>query len=195
MARPATGSVIERQGAQGTTFAARFRAYGERQYITLGYSWEGYTRRRADTDLQDILADVRRGIWKPDRPEPTARPADPTFHEFASGWFDDRRHQVAPRTAEDYQWALTNHLLPFFAKHHLSQITIAEVDRYRAAKVREREQTVKRALADRSINSTLKPAGPGARGGRRVRAPPVQPGARPTAPAEREASEADVART
>ena len=155
MARPATGSVIERQGAQGTTFAARFRVCGERQYVTLGYSREGYTRRRAETDLQDILSDVRRGIWKPDRPEPTTRPPDPTFHEFASGWFDDRRHQVAPRTAEDYQWALTNHLLPFFAKHHLSQITIAEVDRYRAAKVREREQTVKRPLADRSINSTL----------------------------------------
>jgi hypothetical protein len=44
---------------------------------------------------------------------------------------------------------------PVLAKHDLSQITIAEVDRDRAAKVRERERTDKRPLADRSINSTL----------------------------------------
>jgi integrase len=156
MARPATGSVVERKGAQGTTFAARFRAYGERQYVTLGHSADGYTLRRAETELENILADVRRGIWKPDPPAPAAPPVDPTFHEFASAWFEDRRHEVAPRTVEDYQWALTNHLLPFFSKHRLSQITIAEVDRYRVAKVREREQSrVKRPLADRSINSTL----------------------------------------
>src|SRR5206468_7622709 len=81
---------------------------------------------------------------------------DPTFHEFASAWFEDRRHEVAPRTVEDYQWALTNHLLPFFAKHRLTQITIAEVDRYRAAKVREREQQlVRRSLSNTSINATL----------------------------------------
>jgi integrase len=156
MARPATGSIIERDGAQGTTYAARFRAYGERQYITLGHSWDGYTRRSAETELQNILADVRRGIWKPDVAEAHTPPADPTFHEFASSWYEDRRHEVAPRTAEAYQWALINHLLPFFAKHRLSQITIAEVDRYRSAKVRERDQLlVTRTLADRSINATL----------------------------------------
>jgi len=156
MARPATGSIVERTSAQGTTFAARFRAYGDRQYVTLGHSTDGYTVRRAETELENILADVRRGIWKPDLPAPQAPPVDPTFHEFASAWFEDRRHEVAPRTVEDYQWALTHHLLPFFAKHRLTQITIAEVDRYRAAKVREREQQlVRRSLSNTSINATL----------------------------------------
>jgi integrase len=156
MARPATGSIVEREGAQGTTYAARFRAYGERQYVTLGHSRDGYTSRRAETELQNIPPDVRRGIWKPEVPEPHTPPADPTFHEFASSWYEDHRHEVAQRTAEDYQWALSNHLLPFFAKHRLSQITIAKVDRYRAAKVREREQRlVGRALSNTSINATL----------------------------------------
>ena len=98
MARPATGSIVERTGAQGTTFAARFRAYGDRQYVTLGHSADGYTLRRAETELENILADVRRGIWKPDAPAPQAPPVDPTFHEFASAWFEHRRHEVAPRT-------------------------------------------------------------------------------------------------
>ena len=68
MARPATGQIVERKGAQGITFAARFRALGQRQYVTLGYSWDGYTRRRAETELDNVLADVRRGRWRPPPP-------------------------------------------------------------------------------------------------------------------------------
>ena len=65
MARAATGQVVERKGKRGITFAARIRAYGERPYVPLGYSWEGYTRREAETELENILADVRRGILAP----------------------------------------------------------------------------------------------------------------------------------
>jgi hypothetical protein len=50
-------------------------------------------------------------------------------------------------------------LLPFFAKHRLSDITVEEVDRYRRAKVREREQL---AVSPRHIDVTDKR-------GRRVR--------------------------
>jgi integrase len=42
-------------------------------------------------------------------------------------------------TFEDYRWALTHHLLPFFAKNRVSQITKQEVDRYKTTKIRERE--------------------------------------------------------
>jgi integrase len=157
VARQTTGQVVERNGKRGVTYAARVRAYGQRHYLSLGYSWEGYNRRRADTELQNILADIRRGTWQPPQPEPAPTPAqDPTFHEFASQWFEARRHEVSTRSVEDYKWALTRHLLPFFKDHRLSQITIAEVDRYRTGKVREREQrTEGRALANSSINETL----------------------------------------
>ena len=157
MAPQATGQIIERNGKQGITYATRVRAYGQRHYISLGYSWEGMTRRQAEVERQNILADVRRGIWKPPEKEPAVLPAaDPTFHEFASQWFESRRHEVAPRTIEDYGWALTRHLLPFFKDHHLTQITIAEVDRYRTTKVRERERASdKRGLSNRTINGTL----------------------------------------
>lgn len=157
MARESTGQVLERKGKRGITYAARVRAYGERHYLSLGYSWHGYTRRQADTELQNILADIRRGTWTPSQPERApAPPQDPTFHEFASQWFEAHRHEVSPRTVEDYQWALTHHLLPFFKDHHLTQITIAEVDRYKHTKVRHRERTrTERTLSNRSINATL----------------------------------------
>jgi hypothetical protein len=138
MARPATGQIAERQGKRGITFAARIRAYGERHYVALGYSWKGYTRNDADTELQNILADVRRGIWRP--PVTQAAPEiaqDPTFYEFASRWFETSKGEWRASTRLDYEWQLSHHLLPFFKDHRLSQITIAEVDRYRQAKVAE----------------------------------------------------------
>jgi integrase len=137
MARPATGQVVERKGKGGTTLALRFRAYGERRYVTLGSREDGWTRQRAEDELQDTLAAVRLGSWQEPRPEPEEPTPEPTFHEFASEWLEARSHELRPRTVEDYRWALTHHLLPFFYRHRLSQITIEEVDRYRAAKLRE----------------------------------------------------------
>lgn len=70
MARKATGQVVEREGKRGRTYALRFRAYGQRQYVTLGTAEEGWTRRKAELELENVLADVRRGIWRPPEPEP-----------------------------------------------------------------------------------------------------------------------------
>src|SRR5947199_311965 len=50
MARRPIGQVLERDGARGTTFALRFRAYGKRRYVTLGGDWEGCTRQRAEVE-------------------------------------------------------------------------------------------------------------------------------------------------
>ncbi len=62
-----------------------------------------------------------------------------------------RAHRGAARehTIADYTWQLTHHLLPFFHRHKLSQITVAEVDRYREHKVREH------VLGAESINKTI----------------------------------------
>jgi hypothetical protein len=57
MARPATGQLIVNRGEADTTYAARFRAYGRRHYITLGYESEGMTRAKAKLEMQAILAD------------------------------------------------------------------------------------------------------------------------------------------
>lgn len=98
------------------------------------------------------MAAVRAGTWEP--PKPTApvqrQAAEPTFHEFASEWFEANRHGWAERTIADYRWALSHHLLPYFAKHRLSAITVEEVDRYKAAKLREGK------LGPAQVNKTLK---------------------------------------
>ncbi len=149
MPRPATGQVVVDERRRSPTFGLRFRAYGKREYVTLGTADEGWTRAKAQTELQNVLADVRRGIWRPVEPKAPEINRDPTFHEFASRWFDATKGEWRPKTVLDYEWQLSCHLLPFFRQHRLSQITIAEVDRYRQAQVRCGELSVT------SINKTI----------------------------------------
>lgn len=149
MARKATGQIIPPKDGRG--WAIRFRAYGKRRALTLGTSEEGWNRQKVEEALRHVLADVERGIWQPHQPQPVEAPADvPGFHEFASEWMEARRPELRPRTIKDYEWALSHHLLPFFARHLLPEITVAEVDRYKQAKVREGK------LAAAQINKTLK---------------------------------------
>jgi integrase len=89
-----------------------------------------------------------RGIWVPAAPT-VAAPIDPGFHEFASEWIAARAGELRETTIADYTWQLSTHLLPFFHRHRLRQITVAEVDRYREHKVREG------VLSAESINKTI----------------------------------------
>jgi hypothetical protein len=167
MPRPATGQVI-RPTASHPSFALRFRAYGKREYLTLGRPEDGWTRPKAERELAAVLREVEHRTWprlgpRP-APAPEQRPAhapaprpvpapatapavDPTFHEFASDWFAAKRAEIQPNTVSSYRNDLTNHLLPFFKDHRLSQITIPEVDRYRHTKVREAAEIVAAAEA------------------------------------------------
>jgi integrase len=150
VAPKASGEVIEWRGRQGLTFAIRFRAYGRRHYLTLGTAQEGWTRHRAEEELANVLADARRGIWCPPERTEIAEPTpEPGFHEFSSQWFDSHRRELEETSERDYRWRLSNHLLPYFRRHRLSEITLEEVDRYRQAKVREGR------LGAESINKTL----------------------------------------
>ena len=91
--------------------------------------------------------------------------AAPTVHEFASQWFAQVEPELRESTAEVYKWHLSDHLLPFFQHHALSDITIAEVDRYRQHKVHQRdllcarrdagEPIDHRPLGNETINKTI----------------------------------------
>jgi integrase len=131
-----TGSLKARQTRGGVVFDLRFSATidgnSERQNVTL----RGVTREDAERELRGILADVERGTWQPPKPPPVVEVADdPTFHEFATDWFEASKGEWREATRLDYLWQLEMHLLPFFKDHRLSQITVAEVDRFRGAKV------------------------------------------------------------
>jgi integrase len=150
MARPATGQVVKRETRGGFSWALRFRANGQRQYVTLGALEDGWTEERAHRELAATLRDIEAGTWRPPSKLAAVTPLDdPTFHEFASEWFDAKQREIRPNTANSYRNDLTRHLLPFFKDHRLSEISISEVDRYRASKVRAGE------LKPRSINMHL----------------------------------------
>jgi integrase len=141
MARPPTGQIIERHGKGGTMFAVRFHAYGKRRYLTLGSPEEGWTRELAETELANVLADVRRGLWRDeadvgDKGGPVTRPV-PTFGEFASGWLEDRKADgLRERTVEHHEWT-TGHLLDWFGRMRLDEIDIEAVDHFKRGKLSE----------------------------------------------------------
>lgn len=163
MARPPTGQVIERKGENGVSFGLRYRAGGRRYYETA----EATTLEDAKDELAEIRLAIKRGTWKPPRvefvePKPVE---EPTFHEFASAWLKSRRPELKPRSIEALTWALSTHLLPFFASLKPSEITVAQVDRYKSTKVQERDEIAalrekdptmrERPLSNRSINATI----------------------------------------
>ena len=82
MPRAATGQAIRRKNG---VWALRFRAYGRRQYQTLGSAEDGWNRQKAEQELRHFMADVERGTWRPAECDPVVETnPDPTFHEFAS---------------------------------------------------------------------------------------------------------------
>ena len=140
------GEVIERDWKSGRGYALRIRAYGERHYLTLGFEHDGWDWDRAEEELENILADVRRGLWVPpskkkkkrgDREE-GERGEVPLFGPFASGLVAAREGQVAPKTTKRERWAL-GHLMPYFSDWALNEIDVEAVDDYRLFKVKESE--------------------------------------------------------
>lgn len=176
------GEVVPRFGKTGTSYALRFVAYGEREYLTLdsrlfdGMDQET-AKELAGEKLKDILAEVRLGIWIPPKKRKAggssdaAAEAEPQrFGPFATELVDGREGQVSERTTEDDRWAL-GHLKPFFADRYLFEIDNVAVDAYRQFKVRESEARQKaidrgrpkrngrdqvlKPLSARSINKTI----------------------------------------
>ena len=177
MAARSKGRVLERNWKSGRGYALRFRAYGEREYLTLGFERDGWTYKRAEEELENILADVRRGIWV--SPKKKKRRADAEaegeaaraiFGPFARQLVTSRKGQVSDNHLAFMEWAF-GHLLPYFGDWPLVDIDIQAVDAYRQHKVQESEARLRaierrrplrdergqivRPLAASSINKTI----------------------------------------
>jgi integrase len=162
--------VLVRERTRGEVYALRFWAYGNRRYKTLGYKYEGWAWDKAEEELQNILADVRRGLWVPPTKrkrrgaEEAPRADVPPFGEFASGLVAEREGQVAEKTSAHERWAL-GHVLPFFGDRALGEIDVEAIDEYRAFKVKESEARARAIDRGRSQRNThghrLRPLSPG----------------------------------
>lgn len=134
MPRPATGTIREHMGADGQMYRSlRFHALGRRQIVALGT----VSRAEAETELENVMADVRRGQWKPTvAVEPETLPA-PTLHAYAEQWWTLNEGDWSENTRADYRWRLECHLIPYFGQTPLDAITPRMVKEYRAAKLAE----------------------------------------------------------
>src|SRR5947208_7326046 len=56
--------VHERRDGQ-VTYSLRFRVNGKREILTLGTDTEGWTFRKAERQLEDVLARIRADVWEP----------------------------------------------------------------------------------------------------------------------------------
>jgi integrase len=160
MAKRAKGEVVVREWKAGRGFALRFSAYGRRRYLTLGLECDGWTLERAQEELENVLADVRRGLWVPPRRgggEPKVAATVPAhsrgaggmtggsqasagaemlFGEFAPWALEVRRARHSEAHHRNLCWGLRN-LMPFFAEVPLIGIDAELIDAYTAAKVEE----------------------------------------------------------
>lgn len=146
MAARKEGRVLEREWKRGRGYALRVSAYGERHYVTLGYEHNGWDWDKAEKELENILADVRRGLWVPPKKKQRrgenvseAAPREiPLFGPFASELTKKREGQVAEKTTRHERWAL-GHLIPFFGDRPIIEINAEGVDSFRSFKVKESE--------------------------------------------------------
>lgn len=173
MASRAKGEVKVREWKSGRTYALRFWAYGERRYLTLGSEREGWDMRTAEEELENVLTDVRRGVWVPSKRSQSRRGGSgtddkgegvPLFGLFARGLVDARRGQVSESTTQHGQWAL-GHLVPYFGEWALHEIDVEGVDEYRQFKVAESEaraRAIERGKPKRNVHGQLlRPLSPG----------------------------------
>ncbi len=150
MGRAAKGSIVEPK-KPGESWALRIPYKGERPYVTLGPKEDGWDREKVEQERDYIMEKVRRGEWSPPEREVIEKPkAVQTFLEFSNEWWDLYEHEWSPRTKKDYKWALELHVLPWFGEMLLSEITKEEVDRFKAAKLKEGK------LAPPQINKCIK---------------------------------------
>jgi integrase len=163
MARVGSGTFYTSTLSDGTrAFRLRFSVGGRREIVSLherpgcecgcGGGWDEPAAR---TELGNVLARVRAGVWQ--RPQPQAARNEPSggsigFHEYATRWLQAKVDGVIgvkpidANTEADYRSRLSCHLVPFFGPYTLSQIDRALCLQFKAHKLRE-AQELREAIA------------------------------------------------
>lgn len=181
MARPTTGTIHTHTLADGTrAFHLRVRFRGERVRVVLheldgctcgcGGNWDAPAAR---TELGNIQAKIRVGVWQPFAPAPsepfaTGGPV-PLFRDYAAWWLEAKVtgeigvRPIARSTESGYR-AQVRQLDRFFGRFPLDQIDRSRCQAFKGFKLQEARE-LRDALAagadirDRS-GRPAKPLGP-----------------------------------
>ena len=101
----------------------------------------GYSRQDAQRMLAEIISKVHSGEY--------FQPKDKTFKEFTEIWLEDyAKKRIRERTFKTYQGTIRNHLIPYFGKMKLGEITEEKVQRFITKLLESRSA--------KTVNNTLK---------------------------------------
>lgn len=131
-----------------------FDADGVRHYERCGLESEGWSRRRAEIELENFQRLVGAGAYVP---SPDARPTeeqDPLFGLFARAFLAEHAVEIRPKTREFYANLLEQHLAPYFEKQRLTQISWSAIDAYK----KQRLMFMQRIRAARAKGNPLRDA-------------------------------------
>ena len=150
--RRPTGEVkkIWRKRDQQWRFALRIPWRGERVWVPLGLEADGWNDYRAKLELENVMREIAAGVWRPPAPPLDPNDRDPTFHEFATFWLEEKEADLDRSTYADYLNLLTNHLLPTFHDRRLSEIDYEAIRAYRTARLARRCETQARERGGRT---------------------------------------------
>ena len=134
--RTVSGHLWRYDGKRGSTFYAKLRIDNRKKTVRIGPLWTGkgrppdgyYTQRTAQSALQAMLIDARRGNL------PGFIRTGHTFRDAAEAWFEwgETEREWKPSTQRDYRSALDAHLLPGLGDYRLEEITSRTIEQWRA---------------------------------------------------------------
>lgn len=97
----------------------------------------------------EVVLRGRLAAGEPLHPVPSAAPDSPTFAEFSAEWFATHvKTSNKPSSQRSRAHVLRNHLVPFFGKTRLADISTSGIERYKARKIQG-------GLSPKTINEHL----------------------------------------
>ena len=162
MTRP-SGFVFRLEKTRGASWWAKYRLPdGTQVKRKIGPAWVGrgrpaeghFTKRLAEDWLHDRLEEVRRAELASFAAPSPAGAAKVTFAEAAVEYlrFAEQDRGCKPSTVRGYRNAIKVHLLPVFGEATLVEITVQEIERWRAGMSSVR---VRRELSNKTKNNLL----------------------------------------
>jgi len=113
---------------------------GKRYRKTVG------TRKQAEEVEKKITAEIVVGKW-------SLRDKDITFCELLQEYFEYSKASKAETTHSNDKYRVEAHLLPYFGKSSLKDMTPKMIDRYKAKRIRERSSDNK--VSNNTVNHEL----------------------------------------